>query len=114
MHNQNPFHRPEPDWKIERGVSSVVRQWKSQRISRNFCEELVRPPTLPRSRSIPEAIDPRLQVALQSRGITELYSHQVEAFHAATAGKDVVIATPTASGKSLLLSRIAWVVSVKT
>ena len=26
------------------------------KISRNFCEELVRPPTLPRSRSIPEAI----------------------------------------------------------
>jgi len=101
VHSQNPFHRPEPDWKIERGVSSVVRQWKSQRISRNFCEELVRPPTLPRCRSIPDAINPRLQVALQSRGITELYSHQVEAFYAATAGKDVVIATPTASGKSL-------------
>ena len=101
VHSQNPFHRPKPDWKIERGVSSVVEQWKSQRISRNFCEELVRPPTLPRCRAIPEALDPRLQAALHARGIKELYSHQVDAFYAADDGKDVVIATPTASGKSL-------------
>ena len=47
--------------------------------------------------SLPEA----LRQALTARGISRLYQHQAEAIHAATSGKHVVIATPTASGKSL-------------
>ena len=39
--------------------------------------------------------------ALKSRGINSLYSHQLEAFKLASVGKDIVVATPTASGKSL-------------
>lgn len=46
-------------------------------------------------------LEPRLAKALSARGIEELYQHQVAAIDALRAGSDVVIATPTASGKSL-------------
>ena len=39
--------------------------------------------------------------ALGARGIERLYSHQTRAIQAALAGRHVVVATPTASGKSL-------------
>jgi DEAD/DEAH box helicase domain-containing protein len=42
-----------------------------------------------------------LRRALQSRGIERPYSHQAEAFSHALAGRNVVVITPTASGKSL-------------
>src|SRR5262249_46613404 len=48
-------------------------------------------------------LDPRLQRALERRGIRELYSHQARAIGAALSGQHVVTATPTASGKSLCL-----------
>ena len=52
-------------------------------------------------REIPEAIQPALRQALERRGIRKLYSHQAEAFEAIHAGRNVVIVTPTASGKTL-------------
>jgi DEAD/DEAH box helicase domain-containing protein len=50
---------------------------------------------------IPAAVDPRLRSALHRRGIERLYVHQAEAFEQTEAGKNVVIVTPTASGKTL-------------
>ncbi|MBX5495953.1 MAG: DEAD/DEAH box helicase, partial [Bryobacteraceae bacterium] len=50
---------------------------------------------------IPAAIDPRLRQALESRGIGRLYVHQAEAFELVHAGRNVVVVTPTASGKTL-------------
>ncbi|MDK9698685.1 MAG: DEAD/DEAH box helicase [bacterium] len=44
---------------------------------------------------------PPVLTALQSQGIFRLYSHQVEALRRIREGKSVVIATPTASGKTL-------------
>jgi DEAD/DEAH box helicase domain-containing protein len=49
----------------------------------------------------PEALAPALQKALVTRGIAQLYTHQAEAFSHAAAGRNVVIVTPTASGKTL-------------
>ncbi|HWH37355.1 MAG TPA: DEAD/DEAH box helicase [Candidatus Limnocylindrales bacterium] len=50
---------------------------------------------------LPGWLDERLAVALRGRGIEQLYSHQAEALAELRAGRDVVIVTPTASGKSL-------------
>src|SRR5436309_1309209 len=50
---------------------------------------------------MPESVDARLRDALDGRGITRLYTHQAEAFEHVAAGKNVVIVTPTASGKTL-------------
>ncbi len=48
----------------------------------------------------PEAIAPEIRQALIKRGIRQLYSHQAEAFQHAI-DKNVVVVTPTASGKTL-------------
>lgn len=46
-------------------------------------------------------LEPRLESALSDAGITDLYRHQAAAVEAVRAGENVVLATPTASGKSL-------------
>ncbi len=50
---------------------------------------------------LPEGLDPALARALEKRGIHKLYSHQMDAFDALSAGRDIVVVTPTASGKTL-------------
>src|SRR5262245_38522229 len=49
----------------------------------------------------PDALDARLIDVLRSRGIGQLYTHQAEAMEHALAGRNVVVITPTASGKTL-------------
>ena len=49
----------------------------------------------------PEGLDPRLKAALEQRGVQQLYTHQAEAFDHVAAGRQVVVTTPTASGKTL-------------
>ena len=49
----------------------------------------------------PDELRPEIVEALRRRGIERLYSHQREAFEKASEGDNVVIVTPTASGKTL-------------
>jgi len=49
----------------------------------------------------PDALDPRLRFALESRGVRQLYTHQAETIEHALAGRNAVVITPTASGKTL-------------
>ena len=49
----------------------------------------------------PERLDPRLVAALQRRGIEQPFVHQAEAIEKALGGENVVVVTPTASGKTL-------------
>ncbi|HET9261817.1 MAG TPA: DEAD/DEAH box helicase, partial [Vicinamibacterales bacterium] len=49
----------------------------------------------------PEAIDERLREVLNSRGISQLYTHQERAISHVLERRNVVITTPTASGKTL-------------
>ncbi len=49
----------------------------------------------------PELVDARLRSALEARGISQLYTHQAAALTHALGGDNVVITTPTASGKTL-------------
>ena len=50
---------------------------------------------------IPESVQPKLREALIRRNMPKLYSHQAESFNLAQTGQNVVIVTPTASGKTL-------------
>jgi DEAD/DEAH box helicase domain-containing protein len=50
---------------------------------------------------IPAGLDPRIRQALEQRGIARLYTHQAEALIAVEQGKNIVVVTPTASGKTL-------------
>lgn len=70
-----------------------------------FMENVVRWEVLPareaRYAPFPQALDQRLLPALQRRGIHQLYSHQSHAVQEILAGRDVVVVTPTASGKTM-------------
>jgi DEAD/DEAH box helicase domain-containing protein len=50
---------------------------------------------------MPGWLDPRIVAGLAGRGIERLYTHQAEAIDAVHTGQDVVVVTPTASGKTL-------------
>ena len=50
---------------------------------------------------IPSSVDPRIVEALRARGIPELYIHQARAYEIVEKGRHCVVATPTASGKTL-------------
>jgi len=49
----------------------------------------------------PDGLRPEIVDALRRRGIDRLYAHQREAFERVTEGDDIVVVTPTASGKTL-------------
>ncbi len=50
---------------------------------------------------IPAIVPEALREALDKRGIRQLYSHQADAFTAVQEGRNIVVVTPTASGKTL-------------
>jgi DEAD/DEAH box helicase domain-containing protein len=54
-----------------------------------------------RSVPFPDYLPARLADILRARGIESLYSHQAVAYRLAREGKNVVVVTPTASGKTL-------------
>src|SRR6185295_3326574 len=61
---------------------------------------------------LPADLDSSVRSALAERGIQKLYSHQAKSFELAGDGRNVVVVTPTASGKTLcynlpVLQRIA-------
>ena len=60
-----------------------------------------RPARSARFSPVPEELHPTLKSYLAENGITKLYSHQHECYHTVFSGRDTVITTPTASGKSL-------------
>ena len=59
------------------------------------------PPLEAQYAEFPAEIDERLRTALGGHGIERLYTHQVAAVEAALSGRNVVVVTPTASGKTL-------------
>ena len=65
------------------------------------------PPVSPRYKDLPWLSSLTLRV-LEKLGIQSLYSHQAEAIDYLRQGKNVVIATPTASGKSLIYNIVVF------
>lgn len=76
-------------WRHDPAFMSCVTAWK------------IIPPRAAREAPFPSQLDQRLVRALQALGITSLYSHQAAAIEAALDGKNLVLVTPTASGKTL-------------
>lgn len=75
------------------------------RTDRSFMDCVTEWRTLPategRYEPLPDDMDPRLCDVLRARGIHRLYCHQAECFRLAQEGRDFVVVTPTASGKTL-------------
>src|SRR3984893_1949653 len=59
------------------------------------------PPMPAQFAPFPDSLDDRLRRALNARGISQLYTHQAQSIDHALAGRNVVVITPTASGKTL-------------
>ncbi len=70
-----------------------------------FMENVVRWEELPAREAsyapFPEGIDGRIRAALEKRGVRQLYTHQAHSLRETMAGRDVVVVTPTASGKTM-------------
>ena len=77
------------DLRSDPAFTDKVRHWE------------VIPPREGRYAPIPADVDERIVRALQGRGIERLYSHQAAAVEAVLRGENVVVVTPTASGKTL-------------
>ncbi len=84
------------------GVESVL-----EKIEKNprFMSNVTFRHTIPAQEGIYEPIPPflpdKLQELLMQKGITKLYSHQAAALNGVREGRDIVVVTPTASGKTL-------------
>ena len=70
-------------------------------IAKNIAHWAELPPRAGEYDEYPEYLDPRLVRAFSQRGINRLYSHQRVAVDSIHAGRDTVIVTPTASGKTV-------------
>ncbi len=70
-------------------------------LARGVVHHAVLPARPPEYGDFPAWLDPRIVAGLDARGIERPYTHQAEAIESARAGQDVVVVTPTASGKSL-------------
>ena len=92
-------------WSRPRGIEGIVEQWLGPSSTTSIRPELVADKHLPpRAAShvpFPQGLGVGLASALRQRGIDRLYTHQARAFDAAMGGRHCVVATPTASGKSL-------------
>ena len=82
-------------------MTAAEAPWDTLLAGEEVAHVEVEPPRRARFAPLPENLEPRVRDALRSRGIDELYSHQLEAWEAAARGEHVVVATGTASGKTL-------------
>src|SRR5437016_1720676 len=84
------------------GVLDVLRRFDHDPdLSGLVVAHRVLPPQEASYADLPDGLDPRLPPALATRGVRRLYSHQREAYDLVVAHRDVVVVTPTASGKTL-------------
>jgi DEAD/DEAH box helicase domain-containing protein len=95
------LRRVDKPWARARGAAEVLEQWRTDGTWRNVTWSHRVEPHEASIGEMPSGLAPGVERALHQRGICELYSHQARAFELASKGKHVVVATPTASGKSL-------------
>ncbi len=85
-----------------RGVEAVLESLLEEpSLARGVLHHEVIPARDAEYAAIPDWLDPRIRDGLAARGVDRLYSHQAAAMDAIRAGRDVVVVTPTASGKTL-------------
>lgn len=89
-------------WESLRGVDAVVERWLESRVVRPcvMADEMV-PGRSAKMAPFPSSLPSPLAFALRGKDVNELYEHQARAYEAVERGaRGVVVATPTASGKS--------------
>jgi DEAD/DEAH box helicase domain-containing protein len=83
-------------------IEEIVQSWRRSRaISSCITDFRIFKRREGKYSPFPEFLHPILKKALEEAGIDRLYSHQGEAVEAVHRGENVVVVTPTASGKTL-------------
>ena len=82
-------------------LHKVLESLKKQPYRGNITHWRVLPPQPPQYAGFPDWLHPRLVEVVRATGVERLYTHQREAIELVGAGRNVVIQTPTASGKTL-------------
>lgn len=83
------LHRLLDFWKQDENTTPNFSAWKTT------------PPRAAQTYPFPTDLPASLQETLSTRGIDRLYSHQLSAWMNVRAGKNIILATGTASGKTL-------------
>jgi DEAD/DEAH box helicase domain-containing protein len=83
---------------VEAALNALVARYRSDEVLTTIQHIPAREAQF---RPMPEWVRPELAAAYRAKGIGQLYSHQAAAAKMARAGKDFVVVTPTASGKTL-------------
>ena len=83
-------------------LTSLLNRWKKDPgIGPNITAWLTVPSRDPQWSNFPEDLNDQLKSSLEDQGITHLYQHQDQCMQYIQQGKNVVLSTGTASGKSL-------------
>ncbi len=87
--------------------TSTVREYlqalvESERLGHQVVFRTVLPPSPARWSDIAATCSPAIRQALQAAGVQNLYQHQGRAIDKIRNGENVIVATPTASGKSMI------------
>ena len=83
------------------GLDALLDEWRQGKVWHQVNLDHEVPGRLAETVPFPKDLSAGVTSALRGRGVEALYTHQLAAYEAVQAGRDVVIATPTASGKSL-------------
>ncbi|MDH5509130.1 MAG: DEAD/DEAH box helicase [Nitrospinota bacterium] len=83
------------------GVSDLLARIKGQNgLGENVKAERVIPPAQAEYADFPEKLHPAVAERFRERGVQRPYTHQAQAMALALEGKNVIVSTPTASGKT--------------
>jgi DEAD/DEAH box helicase domain-containing protein len=83
-------------------LGKLLSHWKSDpQIGPNLVEWRILPAKSAQTVPFPQGIQHELLDAIQALGIHSLYTHQASAYNQVNAGKNIVVVTGTASGKTL-------------
>jgi DEAD/DEAH box helicase domain-containing protein len=83
------------------GFRTIVESWAADPTAGEIALDVTQIPRQARTVSFPAWLPDRLITALRDLGIEAPWSHQVQAWEALAANRNAVVATPTASGKTL-------------
>ncbi len=83
-------------------LQHLLDHWKQdENTAPNFSAWKTTPPRAAQTHPFPTDLPAQLRETLSSRNIHQLYSHQLSAWTSSRAGKNIILATSTASGKTL-------------
>lgn len=93
--------RPTP-WQGPQSIPALLQVWRDDpKMVANIAADTVLPRRAASYAPLPSLLHPNVRKACLAQGRQQLYTHQAWAFQMATSGRHLVVATPTASGKSL-------------